>query len=459
MPDPSAPLPRLPPSGKIAFTAGNFGWSLAQYGVANLLTYFYLPNLEGGESMFPAYLVRGAVFLGMTLLGILASGGRLFDALSDPLIAGWSDRSRSRFGKRRAFMAASALPLGLFSWLVFLPPKTGIHGMNALWLVGTLLLFYLFFTMYMVPISAWVSELGHDARQRLDLSTLSSVGWALGFAAGNLAYWGQSAFESRGLPADQAFQNTIGLLAAVSVAALLSPVFGIDENRYAVPGRAREGSFAAMSAILKDRNVRIFLWSQLAYWIALTFMQVGISYFVVTLLGLDKSWASWSMTLLFIASFVYYVPINLAARRFGKKPVLTAAYVLLSLAYLFALFLGRYPVSGEVQVIVLSLAAALPIGIFTIIPFAVIADLAEADRIESESPKAGLFYAVRGLVMKFGIAVANLLFPTILILGTGDVNSRGVRLTAATALAASLVGTLIFHFGYDEQKVRRVLGD
>lgn len=435
---------------RICFAAGNLGWSLASYGVANLLNYFYTPNITDGASMFPVFIRTGPVLLGLTAIGIISSFGRAFDAVTDPLIASASDRSRSSFGKRRLFMTIGALPLGLLSLAVFLPPVGGTDVTNMIVLAATITLFYLFFTIYMAPISAWVSELGHSSAERLDLSTYSSIGWAAGFAIGNLAYGMQSLFESAGADSVLAFKLVIATFAVISVIAMYLPVIFINERNHAAPTTSSVRLVKAVRLTLQHRNFRVFLYSQLAYWIALTFIQVGISYFVVTILGIDKSYATLSMTVLFGLSFIFYVPVNKVAKKLGKKRVLVFAYVLLSVVYVLAAFIGLYPIPAIAQTLIVMGVASLPIAIFTIVPFAIIADIAEADGHSSGDYKAGMFYAVRGLVMKAGIAIANLLFPSIIVIGTGIVNPLGVRLTAVVALAASLAGGIVLARGYTD---------
>jgi Na+/melibiose symporter-like transporter len=82
----------------LLYSLGQLGWSLTSFGVLNLLTYFYLPPQEGGEAIFPPYIFQGAILGALTLIGIIASGGRFFDAFTDPLIANLSDRSTSGLG-------------------------------------------------------------------------------------------------------------------------------------------------------------------------------------------------------------------------------------------------------------------------------------------------------------------------------------------------------------------------
>ena len=63
--------------------------------------------------------------MGLTYIGLVFALGRLFDAFTDPMIAGLSDKSHSKFGRRRKFLAISVLPFSLLSVLAFIPPVQG----------------------------------------------------------------------------------------------------------------------------------------------------------------------------------------------------------------------------------------------------------------------------------------------------------------------------------------------
>ncbi len=187
----SRSIENLPFWKKIIYALGQFGWSLASFGVANLLVYFYSPPVrEGSETpMFPVFIAAAAI------IGVIGGISRLFDAVTDPLIAGFSDRSESKMGRRRKFLAIGVLPFALLSFLVFMPPAAGDSLINTVWVFVTIILFYFFMTMYVTPFFALMSELGHTPDERLQLSTMISITWALGFLAGNTVYVVQGAFE------------------------------------------------------------------------------------------------------------------------------------------------------------------------------------------------------------------------------------------------------------------------
>ena len=423
----------------ILYAMGQLGWSLASFSVGNLLIYFYMPP-EQGQPVFPSFLYQGAVLGVLTLIGILSAAGRVFDGLIDPLVANWSDNKQARVGKRRWFMLWGALPFALFGALAFYPIAGSESGDNFAWLALILALYYFFFAFYVIPYNALLAELGHTPEDRLRISTLISVTWALGFVAGNSAYALQGVFENMGKTPVQAFQSSIALLNGIALIFMLLPAFFLDEKRYArqIPGD--HSIRQALSAVFGNRNFRWFLASFLLYWLALTFVQLGIGFYTTLLLGLDKSMAFTFSLLSFIASFVLYFPVNLLTRKWGKKRVMLTAYLLFGLIFSVLIFIKIIPLPKEWLLYAMAVAAAFPLATFGILPNAVIGDEVEREERTSGRQLAGMFFGVSAFTMKVGISVANLVFPSLLLFGKSSDNPVGVQLTAAAALLFCLAG-------------------
>ena len=477
---------KLPFWKKIVYALGQFGWSLASYGVGNLLVYFYNPPAQSGADtrMFPVFIGAAA------LIGVAGGVSRLFDAVTDPLIAGLSDRSQSKLGRRRKFLLLGSFPFALLSVLVFMPPVEGDSVWNAVWLFATIILFYFFMTMYVSPFYALISELGHNPEERLQLSTMISITFALGFMTGSTAYGLSGFFEgllssgavSATNPASpevrvMAFQITMAIFAFVSLILMLLPVLLIDERRYTEFHVSEEGSFEALVQAFKNRNFRVFALSDLSYWVAMTFVQTGISYYVIMLLELEKGFATTLLMVMFISSFVFYVPIGFAAKKFGKKRILSLGFVIFILAAFLMSMWGTLPFSPKVQGYGLILIAALPMAIFGILPNAIVADIADADGIERGNFKAAIFFGARTFMQKLGQSLSVFIFPIIITLnigaaqrnseaieagtvGMGGVDGAptvmGVRLTALLAGIGLIVGLLLFLM-YNEKHVLKVI--
>lgn len=456
---------RLPFWKKIMYALGQFGWSLGSYGAANFLNQFYLPFNENGAALYPKMIHQGYVIGVLTVIGLSLWFGRVFDAVTDPLIAVLSDRSRFHLGRRRSFLAISVFPFALFSVLVFIPlfgsGASANTTANGIWLFACITFLYWFMTMYVTPFFAWMSELGHDADERLQLSTMISITWAVGAMLGAQAPVIQGLFQARGLSAMSAFQITMAIFGAVSFVFMLMPVIFVDEKKYCVSVPSDDGFFKSISMVMKDRNFFFFTLSDFAYWISLYFVNNGLMYYITVLLGLPKESYSLLFIIMFLVSFAFYIPVSMIARKVGRRNLLIVAFCLLAFLFMFCSLFGVMPLPPMLQAVVAALLAAIPMAIFGILPNAMVSDMAEAYSIENGSHKAGVFFGFRTFMSKMGQAIGAVILPSMVMIGAnGDQSSSGsslvgvtgVRMTTYFAIAFCLIGVMLL-LKYNEKKV------
>jgi len=124
------------------------GWTLLDSIWLTFYIAFLLPPHEKvAEGMIP--FVSNERFFGIiTVLGAVILFGRIIDAIVDPLIAFWSDRSTSRFGRRRFFLIIGGLPLAISTVLIFFPPVAHASFINGIYLAIVFGL-YFFSLLYM----------------------------------------------------------------------------------------------------------------------------------------------------------------------------------------------------------------------------------------------------------------------------------------------------------------------
>ena len=95
----------------------------------NYLIYFYQPSKESG---IPNLIPQGRIVLGiLTIIGLIKAIGHIIDAVTDPLIAACSDKSRHPDGRRIPLMKKTAIPFGLCALLMFFVPLGKVSGLNA----------------------------------------------------------------------------------------------------------------------------------------------------------------------------------------------------------------------------------------------------------------------------------------------------------------------------------------
>jgi GPH family glycoside/pentoside/hexuronide:cation symporter len=142
------------------FAIGQFGWSLLSGVITNWMVFYYtgVPTADSPNTgIFAGSITQSPIFLSLTLFGLVMAVGRIFDAVTDPLIAGWSDRSNYKGGRRIPFMKAAAIPFALITAAVFVLPQTGSVAANNTIIFALLMLFYLFMTIYCTPYNALIA--------------------------------------------------------------------------------------------------------------------------------------------------------------------------------------------------------------------------------------------------------------------------------------------------------------
>ena len=114
------------------------------------------------------------------LCGIAFAIGSIIDAVSDPIVAAWSDNFRSRWGRRHPFMAFSALPLTLGFYLMYAPPSDLTEAQYFAWLIFTIVLIRVGKTFYSVPHAALGAELTDDYNERTSIFGYNTLVGAVG---------------------------------------------------------------------------------------------------------------------------------------------------------------------------------------------------------------------------------------------------------------------------------------
>ena len=439
-------------TGKVwCFAVGQFGWSVLAALISSWLVNYYQPDLATQQAGQPIFIPQGLAILGvMTILGAITAFGRIFDAVTDPLIASLSDRCKSKDGRRIPFMRVAAIPFALSCILTFWSPVNGESWLNAGFLFLMLMLFYLFMTMYCTPYNALIPELGADQKTRMAISTSISFTYIAGMAMAYLApvVWGM--LQSMGLERVLAIRLTFTGMALIGMICMFVPVFTIKEKEYVTAAPSESTAMKSLAATFKNKDFRVFVASDIAYFLGITMFQTALPFFVTSLLKLDESMSTMYFVLMTALSVLFYVPINKLTPKLGKKKLILIAFGIFTVAFVYTACLGLLSVPAEIQGYILCVLAAPAMAIFGILPQAVVADIAECDEIETHENRSGMFYAARTFSMKMGQAVAMVLVTS---LGTiGRATGFGYRLIAIVAAAVCVLGGALFML-YNEKKV------
>lgn len=440
-----APLPPTPLFIKIMYSLGQAGWNLANSCLMLLVIYFYIPPIVDGQSIFPEFVERKFVFLSFTTVGLLMFFGTIISAVFDILMGPVSDRSKFRFGRRRSFLAIAFLPITICTMMAFFPPVDGKSAINAVWLAIGILGFNIFLSIYVTPYNGLIAELGHTQSDRVLLSTLLAVTWGIGMIGAN------SVFALKGIVAETfnisgtaAFQSLILFFCTIAMLLMLIPVIFINEDKYCLKSDPVDGNpFQQMMAVLKITNFRRYMFVELFYWFSTQFIQLGIAYYVTTLMNLPEQYTTIVIIGAAVSTFLSFPFVLPLTEKYNHKRLILIAFLMFVLLFIFILFLSELTLPIWLIAAAIILLNTFPMAIFGILPMALVSDMATEDAQKTGKFRSATFFGVKFFVMKMGISMTSLLFPTLLLLGNSPENNTGVRLTAAVGLVGSAIALLL----------------
>ena len=443
------------------FAIGQLGWSILGGIINTWLVTFYLPTQGSVESGAKFYVPTGLVIFGvLTVLGLITFICRIFDAVTDPWIASLSDRSRNPKGRRIPFMKKAAVPFAVITVLVFFAPVEKISTINIIWVLGFLILFYLFMTMYCTPYNALISEFGKTQEDRMYISTAISLTFFFGTLIAYLPFVFASFLQST-VSYAWSYRILFIILSVLALVCMLVPCVMLKEKEFVDAEPCESNAIKSLAKTFRNRNFRRFAASDIAYWIGLTLFQTGLPFFVKVSMQLDEFYTTVFLGAMTVLSACFYPFVSGMVAKHGKKKLVIIGFSGLALAYIITALIGVIPgLTGIIPGIMIVVVAAFPMALLGIIPQAIVADVAEQDAILTGEKREGMFFAARTFAMKFGQSVAMLVFTSLAVLGTAqDLMSNdltaspvGLRIVAVVAVCFCVLGAIIL-VSYDEKKV------
>ena len=450
------------------FAVGQLGWSILGGLINAWLVTFYLPTEQDIAKGANFYLPTGLIIFGiLTILGLIAFICRIFDAVTDPWIASLSDRSTNPKGRRIPFMKRAAIPFALITVLVFFAPVNGVSGVNIAWVLCTLILFYLFMTMYCTPYNALISEFGKTQEDRMYISTAISLTFFFGTLIAYLPFVFAGVLQGMAVSFAWSYRLCFIVLSAIALVCMLVPVFKLNEKEFVDAVPSESNAIKSLGKTFQNKDFVKFAASDIAYWIGLTLFQTGLPFFVKVSMELDASFAMYFLGGMTVLSACFYPIVSKLVSKFGKKKLVITGFLGLALAYVVTALIGVIPgFKGIVPGALIVIISAFPMALLGIIPQAIVADVAEEDAIVTGEKREGMFFAARTFAMKMGQSVAMLVFTSLAVLGTTqDLKSNdltaspiGLRIVAIVAICFCVLGAVILA-AYDEKKVMKTITD
>ncbi|MCP4757533.1 MAG: MFS transporter, partial [Proteobacteria bacterium] len=137
---------------------------------------FGVGDIYGGGSMviigfYYLFFLTDVLLITPALAGLAFLVSKIWDAISDPLMGIISDRTRTRFGRRRPYFLAGIVLVFASFVMLWYPVDFSREMHRFVYVVGAYLFFSTVITLVMVPYNALSSELTLDYNERTSLTT------------------------------------------------------------------------------------------------------------------------------------------------------------------------------------------------------------------------------------------------------------------------------------------------
>ena len=298
------------------------GWSIGSLGVATLL------NTQNATALFFFVTV---VSIDPLTAGAVLTGVRLYDLLTDPLMGNITDRTRSRWGRRRPYLFGGGLACGLSFALLFAIPPTANDDFSVALIAAALLLIATAQTVFNVPYLAMPAEMVEDYHERSRMMSLRvmfiSVGMFLG-TAGTPALLGFCQ-DYLGTSQRSAYV-TLGIVYGMLIAAaMVGSFFGTRRARFTERVQLHMSLAERVSLVLSNRPFLLFLGIKLTGMFAVASI-LAATFFFVTVVMQRPIGVAGIFGLATVVGQLTTIPLWLAySKRAGKRHILIVSALLM----------------------------------------------------------------------------------------------------------------------------------
>lgn len=379
-------------------------WRLVAYGLLSIpLTMAALPIYVNVPKFY-----ADVIGLNLMAIGGLLLAARIFDAVQDPLLGYWSDRTRDTKWGRNIWMIAGA-PLLAISMLGLFNPPTLSQPMMMWWLVAMLLVVYTAFSMIQISYQAYGAEISDHPLQRTRVTSYrEGLGLVGVFMAAALPQVLSNLYGPREGYAIFAVLFIPLILVLVVMTVWLSPKPQVREQAVA------KNAFANMLLPLKNAHFKRLLVVFVFNGIAASIPATLVLFFIEDVIKAPQYSAQFLIA--YFAAGAAGMPLWIwLSGKLGKARAWFIGMIVSIIAFIWAFTLGAGDVVPFMIICVLS---GLGLGADLSLPPSILADVIDEDDKRGLGRNEGAYFGLWNLVSKMNLALAaGIALPLLAVLG------------------------------------------
>jgi len=373
---------------KLAYSMGSFATALSYQSFATYLIFFYVDVMK-----LSPYLAA----IGMLVFG-------LWNAVNDPVFGYLSDYTRTRWGRRRPYIAFGLLPLGLIYYLLWVPGFSGINQTSQLFIyfVMVICLFDTFYSMIAINLVALYPEMFISLKERAEVNSLRQSFWMLGIGLGMIfppliyANWGWGWLGA--------------IFAPVITLCFLLALWGCREKM--VYSQERQPGFReSFRATLKNRAFWPFAGANLLAQYALTMVLASFPFYAKYVLQSNNEQTVYFMALVFLIAIFSLQIWRKMLLRLGAKNCWLASLLVLAIALLPLLY------ARDFKLVLLSVFLfGFGTGGLILLEDILLSDIIDADETITKKRREGVYFGTNNFVNRLAIPLEAVSFGCVFLL-------------------------------------------
>ncbi|MFN4190532.1 MAG: MFS transporter [Pseudothermotoga sp.] len=370
-------------------------------------------DIYGGGSwmiigIYYLYFLTSVLKINPALAGLVILVSKLWDALSDPLMGIISDRTRTKYGRRRPYFLVGTVLIFLSFFLLWYPVDFSSEMKRFAFAMFAYLFFCTVITMVMIPYNALASELTLDYNERTSLTSV------------RMFFSMFSSVLCAVLPLEiiKRFENvkaghivmasSFGLLFALPFIA----TFLTTRERQEFQQRLSKFNFKESFIIpFKNRSFRMVLFMYLFAFLAMDVIMAILMYFMTYYLGKGNQ-TNFVMGMLLIVQIVVIPIYSMMGKKWGKRKAFSMAVTLWLVAMIGSFLISPKTASFGIYLFAGIVGAAT--GGVVVMIYSIFTDIPDVDELQSGSRREGLFSGLYTFMRKLSSALAVFIISNII---------------------------------------------